>query len=90
MLKDCANMALPAISGVVSHEEIKAPMRLRSAMTEILKLHNSPNPIKPQDIEEMEKNGALDHLKAEDETIVSEIIALTHEPGTRYTTRTSI
>ena len=27
----------------------------------------------------MEKNGALDHLKAEDETIVSEIIALIHE-----------
>ena len=70
---------IAAISGVVSHEEIKVPMRRRSAMTEILKLHNSPNPIKPQDIEEMGKNGALDHLKAEDETIVSEIIALTHE-----------
>ena len=68
MLKDCANMALPAISGVVSHEEIKAPMRLRSAMTKILKLHNSPDPNKPQDIEEMDKNGELDHLKAEDET----------------------
>ena len=27
----------------------------------------------------MEKNGALDDLKAEDETIVSEIIALIHE-----------
>ena len=27
----------------------------------------------------MEKNGVLDHLKAEDETIVSKIIALTHE-----------
>ena len=27
----------------------------------------------------MEKNGALDHLKAEDKTIVSEIIAMTHE-----------
>ena len=41
MSKDCANMELPAISGVVSHEEIKAPMRLRSAMTEILKVHNT-------------------------------------------------
>ena len=30
----------------------------------------------------MEKNGALDHLKAEDETIVSEIIALIHEDNT--------
>ena len=59
--------------------EIEAPMRFRSAIAKILKIHNSPNTIKPQDIEEMEKNGALDDIKAEDETIVSEIIALIHE-----------
>ena len=54
-------------------------MCLRSAMAKILKVHNSPNPIQPQDIEEMEKNGLWNDLRAEDETIVSEIIALTHE-----------
>ena len=47
-------------------------MRLRSAMTKILKVHNNPNAIKPQEIEEMEKSGLLDELKAEYENIVSE------------------
>ena len=59
-------------------------MRLRSAMTKILKVHNNPNAIKPQEIEEMEKSGLLDELKAEDENIVSEIIALTHEVYNTY------
>ena len=73
-------VALQPVPKVVSDaEEIKAPTRLRSAIAEILKIHNSSNTIKPQDIEEMEKDGALDDLKAEDETIVSGIIALTHE-----------
>ena len=79
-LKDCANIELPAISDVSrGYEEIKAPIRLRSAMAEILKVHNSLNLIKPQDIEGIEKSGSLNDLKADDETIVSEIIALTHE-----------
>ena len=52
-------------------EEIEAPMRFRSAIAKILNIHNSPNTIKPQDIEEMEKNGALDDLKAEDQTASS-------------------
>ena len=44
MLKDFANMELPAISGVISHDdEIKVPMSLRSAMAEILKIHNCHN-----------------------------------------------
>ena len=74
-------VAVPKVVG--DDEDIKVPMRLRwwvrSVIAEILKIHNSPNTIKPQDIEEMEKNGLLNNLKAEDETIVSEIIALTHE-----------
>ena len=56
MLKDCANIKLPAISNVINRdEEFTVPMRLKPAMVEILRIHNSPNPIKPQDIEEMEK-----------------------------------
>ena len=37
---------------------------VRSAMAEILKIHNSPNTIKPPDIEEMEECGLLNDLKA--------------------------
>ena len=70
---------MAAVPKVVGDEEIKAPIRLRSAIAKILKIHNSPNTIKPQHIEEMEKNGLLNDLKAEDETIVSEIIALAYE-----------
>ena len=70
---------LPAISDVINHdEEFTVPMRLKPAMVEILRIYDSPNPIKPQDIEEMEKSGVLDGLKAEDETIVRDIIAVLH------------
>ena len=64
MKKDFAKMkmvAVPKVNG--DDEEIKAPTRPRSAIVKILKIHNSPNTIKPQDIEEMEQNGALDALK---------------------------
>ena len=56
--KDCAEMEMDVMPKLVGdNEEIEAPMRFRSAIAKILKIHNSPNTIKPQDIEEMEKNG---------------------------------
>ena len=64
MKKDFAKMkmvAVPKVNG--DDEEIKAPMHFRSAIAIILKIYNSPNTIKSQDIEEMEKNGAFDGLK---------------------------
>ena len=80
MLKDCANMKLPAISNVInSDEEFTVPMRLKPAMVEILRIHNSSTPIKPQDVEDMDACDVLKHLKAEDETIVRDIIAVLHE-----------
>ena len=80
MLKDCANIKLQAISNVINRdEELTAPMRLKPAMVEIQRIHNSPNPIKPQDIEDMDVRQVLDHLKAEDENIVRDIIAVLHE-----------
>ena len=54
-------------------------MRLRSAMTKILMLHNSKNTIKHGDIEGMEKSVLLNELKAEEESTVTEIIALIHK-----------
>ena len=61
MKKDCAEMEIDVMPKFVGDdEEIEAPMRFRSAIAKILKIHNSPNTIKPQDIEEMEKNGALE------------------------------
>ena len=44
-------------------------MRLRSAITKIMVLHNSENTIKPEDIERRDKSGLLNELKAEDEFI---------------------
>ena len=59
-----SNIKLPAFSNVINRdEEFTVQMRLKPAMVEILSMHNSPNPSKPQDIEEMEKNGELDGLK---------------------------
>ena len=79
-MKDCANIKLPAISNLINRdEEFTVPMRLKPAMVEILRIHNSSTPIKPQDVEDMEKNGALNGLKAEDENIVRDIIAVLHE-----------
>ena len=49
--RDCAKTVMVAVPKVVGDdEEIKAHMRLRSAIAEILKIHNSPNTIKPQDM----------------------------------------
>ena len=47
-------------------------------MTKILMLHNSKNTIKHEDIEGMEKSVLLNELKAEEESKVTEIIALIH------------
>ena len=64
MKKDCAEMEIDVMPKFVGDdEEIEARMRFRSAIAKILKIHNSPNTIKSQDIEEMEKNGAFDGLK---------------------------
>ena len=54
-------------------------MRLKPAMVEILRIHNSSTPIKPQDLEDMDACDVLDHLKAEDGNIVRDIIAVLHE-----------
>ena len=71
MKKDCAKLEMVAAPKVVGDDaEIKVPMRLRSAMAEILRIHNSPTAIKPQDIEDVEACGLLNDLKEEDETIV--------------------
>ena len=51
MKRDCAKMAKVAVPMVVGgDEESNVPMRLRPAIAEILKIHNSPNTIKPQDM----------------------------------------
>ena len=51
--KDCAEMEMDVMPKLVGdNEEIEAPMRFRSAIAKILKIHNSPNTINPQDIEE--------------------------------------
>ena len=65
MLKDCANIKLPAISNIINREEeFTVPMPLKPAMVEILRIHNSSTPIKPQGVEDMDACGILDHLKA--------------------------
>ena len=85
MLKDCANIKLPAISNIINRdEEFTVPMPLKPAMVEILRIHNSSTPIKPQDVEDMDACDVLNHLKAEDENIVSDICFLVHSgPETR-------
>ena len=60
-------------------KEFTVPMRLKSAMVKILRIHNSSTPIKPQNVEDMDLGQVLDHLKAEDENIVRDIIAVLHE-----------
>ena len=53
-------MKLRAISNVINHdEEYTVQMRRKPAMVDILRILNSPNPIKPQDIEEMEKKWCI-------------------------------
>ena len=70
-------VAVPRVVG--DDEETKVPMRLRSAIFKILELHNIKNTIKPEDIEGMEKSGALNELKANDENNMTEIIELIHK-----------
>ena len=70
-------VAVPRVVG--DDEETKVPMRLRSAIFKILELHNIKNTIKPEDIEGMEKSGALNELKANDENNRTEIIELIHK-----------
>ena len=82
MKEDCPKLEVASVPKIVGDdEEIKVPMRLRSAMTKFLVLHNSENTIKTEDIERMDKSGLLNELKAkaEDETIVNEIIVLIHK-----------
>ena len=56
--EDCANMEVAAVPKVVGDdEEIKVPMRLRSAISRILEFLNSQNIIKPEDMDGMEKSG---------------------------------
>ena len=83
-------MKLQAISNVINRdEEFTVPMRLKPAMVEVLRIHKSSTPIKPQGVENMDECEILDHLKVEDKTIVRDIIVVFH-CSIRYTTRTRI
>ena len=71
-------MEMVTVPKVVGDDgEIKVPMCLSSAITKILVLHTSEDTIKTEDIEKIDRSGLLNELKAEDETIVIEIIELT-------------
>ena len=87
MLKDCANINLPTISNVINRDEkFTVPMRLKPAMVEILRIHNSPNPIKPQDVEDIDV--CMYWIISRLRTKILCMILL--QCSTRYTTRTSI